>query len=98
MASTRLGATRTSVAGRGGPSPTMVATTRPATTNSAATSGRPRPTCVAMRMPSTDAGRSISTATVPCAMSLPTSSMCLAFTDTIAASDVMMYQVSATAL
>ena len=74
-----------------------MATTAPAT-HSAATLGQARPTSVAMRMPSTDAGRSSSTATVPCAMSLPMSSMCRAFTETIAASDVMMYQVSARAL
>ena len=52
----------------------------------------------AIRTPMTEAGRSISTATVPWAMSVPISSMCRAFTDTIAASDVMMYQVRATAL
>ena len=49
-------------------------------------------------MPSTDAGRSISTATVPWAMSVPTSSMYLALTETMAASEVTMYQVSAMAL
>ena len=74
MASTRLGAVSRSVDGRGGPSPTIVATTAPEI-HSAATRGRARPTWVAMRMPMTEAGRSISTATVPCAMSVPISSM-----------------------
>ena len=58
----------------------------------------PRPTSLATRTPSTDAGRSSSTATVPCAMSVPISSMWRALTETMAASDVMTYQVSATAV
>ena len=98
MASTRLGRRQE----RGRPAaaahpPTTVASTAPAP-QSAATFGRPRPTSVAIRTPRTDAGRSSSTATVPCAMSVPMSSMWRALTETIAASDVTMYQVSATAV
>ena len=70
----------------------IVATTAPAATH-AASRGSARPSSVATRTPSTDAGRSSSTATAPDPMSRPMSSIMRMFSETVAASDVAMYQV-----
>ncbi len=96
-ASTRLGAASKRATGRGGAPATRAAISPPATQRTISF-GRVRPSSVATRTPRTETGRSSSTAMAPEPMSSPTSAMSRAWMDTVAASEVMMYQVSVTAL
>jgi hypothetical protein len=92
-ASTSDGTTTTRFSARGG-GPAMIHANTIPVPKHAARRGRARPNSDATRTPSTDAGRSISVATAPLAMSSPISSIMRMFSATVDASDTTMYHVS----